>query len=107
MLTGERPERNRQSQGNACDCRVPVAHLLVALRQRRLTEPGRRRHCQILFPAATSLCDLAHFFPVATRLPCGCLARNVRPDLENAQQKAEDKKAGDQIKAFEQLLQEI
>jgi hypothetical protein len=33
MPTGERLERNRQSHGNSCDCRVPVAHLLVALRQ--------------------------------------------------------------------------
>jgi hypothetical protein len=31
-LTGERPARNRQSHGSSCDCRVPVAHLLVALR---------------------------------------------------------------------------
>ena len=31
----------------------------------------------------------------------------AKATLENAQQAAEDKKAGDQIKAFEQLLQEI
>jgi hypothetical protein len=34
-------------------------------------------------------------------------AQSTQDSLENAQQKAEDKKAGDQIKAFEQLLQEI
>jgi hypothetical protein len=34
-------------------------------------------------------------------------AQSQQDALENAQQKAEDKKAGDQIKAFEQLLQEI
>jgi hypothetical protein len=30
------------------------------------------------FSVATILCDVSHFFPVATRLPCGRLADNVR-----------------------------
>jgi hypothetical protein len=34
-------------------------------------------------------------------------AQSKQDALENAQQQAEDKKAGDQIKAFQSLLQEI
>ena len=34
-------------------------------------------------------------------------AQSQQDALENAQQQAEDKKAGDQIKAFQQMLQEI
>jgi hypothetical protein len=32
-LTEERPAGHRQSHGSSCDCRVPVAHLLIVLRQ--------------------------------------------------------------------------
>src|SRR5262249_5957965 len=46
---------------------------------RRLTGSGRRRRYQNPpFSVATILCDVGHFFPVATRLPCGRLAHNVR-----------------------------
>ena len=34
-------------------------------------------------------------------------AQSQQDALQNAQQQAEDKKAGDQIKAFQQMLQEI
>ena len=79
-LTGERPARNRQSHGSSGDCRAPVAHSVgPRCNSRRLTEPGRRRRYQNpLFRVATSLCDVTHFFPMATRLPCGRLARDVR-----------------------------
>ena len=39
---------------------------------------SRRRYQNPLFPLETSLCDVAHFFPMATWLRCECLARNVR-----------------------------
>jgi hypothetical protein len=45
-LTGERPTGNRQSHGSSCDRHVPVAHLLVLLRQPPIDRPDRRRRYQ-------------------------------------------------------------
>ena len=78
-LTGERPAGNRQSHGSSCDRHVPVAHLSVLLRQPPIDRASRRRRYQNpLFPVATSLCDVAHFFPISMGLRCECLAHNVR-----------------------------
>lgn len=78
-LTGERPSRNRQSHGSSCDRRMPVAHVLVLLQQPPI---DRARSASPLpkspFSVATSLCDVAHFFPISMGLRCECLAHNVR-----------------------------
>jgi hypothetical protein len=49
-------------------------------RSRRCRSSRRRRYQNPVFQVATSLGDAHHFFPVATRLPCGRSAAMVRPD---------------------------
>jgi hypothetical protein len=58
---------------------APVAHLLVLLRQPPI---DRARSASPLpkspFFVATTLCDVAHFFPISMGLRCECPAHNVR-----------------------------